>query len=168
MKITYRVSQEDYAGAMNLFLANQKPRYRRVLRVILPWMGIVLLLLEVVSLIIVPHRDLITAFAGTVMALYFIYCGFAMRLYVRRAYRKNKAFQHEISADISDNGIHIVTAISESQLKWAGFIRSTESDKFFMLYTSEVNFITFPKSAFASSDIGLFQELLRTHITATS
>jgi hypothetical protein len=168
MKIVYQVSRDDYLGAVRLFFANQKHWYRRALRLILPWMGGTLLLMEIVSEVVVPHRDLLTVVAGSLIGLYFIYCGFAVRLYFRRACEKNRVYQHDFSADISEDGIHIVTATSETQYKWASFIRYLESGRFFMLYVTDLNFITFPKRAFSPRDIEHFQELLRRHISVAS
>jgi hypothetical protein len=168
MKITYRVTREDYLSAVNLFFKNQKPRYRRVFRFILPWLGVVLLLLEIFSEFVLPHRDPVTVVAGTVMGLYFVYCGFALRFYFRRAYKKNPVYRHEFSADISDDGIHVVTATSETQYKWAGFVRYIESDNLFMLYLTDVNYVALPKHAFTPGEIETFQGLLQNHISIAS
>jgi hypothetical protein len=58
MRIVYRISEEDYVGARDLFAANEKPWYRRVSRRLLPWLGglgIVLLLLRYV--VVFPDRN---------------------------------------------------------------------------------------------------------------
>ena len=115
MRITYRVSREDYLDAMHLFFAKRRPRYKEVLRVLLPWMAGAIVLLEIISAIAVPHRDLITVVAGSLFGFYFVYCGFALPLHFRRAYKKNAMFQHDFSADISEDGIQLVTATLETQ-----------------------------------------------------
>jgi hypothetical protein len=168
MKIVYRVSQEDYLGTYRMLFANQKPWYRRVSRRLFPWMGGTLLVLEGIAQYLIPHRDLLASAAVSFFGLYFLYCGFAPNLFLRRAYKNNRVFQHDFSADISEDGIHLASVNSETRYKWSGFVRWRESDSVFMLYLSELNFVAFPKRAFAPGEIDQFKELLRFHIAVAS
>ncbi len=121
MKITYRVSKQDYLDAMRLFLAKRTPRYRTVLRKLLPWMGGILILVEVISAVVIPDRDLLTVIAGSLFGFYFVYCGFALPLQFRRTYERNAVFKDDFSADISEDGIHITSATLATQYKWSNF-----------------------------------------------
>jgi hypothetical protein len=122
MKIVYRVSEEDYVGARDLFVANEKPFYRRFSRRVMPWLGSLLLVLAIV-LVVVPQRNLSLALVNAAIGTYLLYCGFAIHRYFRRAYSKDQRFQHDFTLDASEEGIHVVTPTSESEMKWATFVR---------------------------------------------
>ena len=39
MRIVYRISEQDFMEARDLFIANEKPWYRKLSRRLLPWVG---------------------------------------------------------------------------------------------------------------------------------
>src|SRR5947207_460096 len=163
MNIVYRVSERDFADAHDLFAANE-PWYRRYSRRSLLWFGASVLAAEVYYLIVQTHRDIALVLMGPVVGFSLLYCGFALRYYFRRAYRKDHRFKHEFTADISDEGIHILTPFSDGLVKWNGFVRLLESNNIFMLFIAEWNFIVFPKRAFAGGEITEFKSLLQRKI----
>ena len=165
MRIVYRISKEDYVEAHNLFAANEKPGYRRVARRFMPWMGGFLIALITVNLITGADRDPIAYLPGFLIGFYFLYCGFALRRYFRRPYAKDKRFQHDFTADISENGVRVLTASSDAQVKWSGFVRYLESERIFMLFVSVFNFIVFPKRALSLGETDEFRELLQRNVT---
>jgi hypothetical protein len=166
MRIVYRISEQDYLAARDLFVANERPVYRRISRRLMPWIGGFLLVTQVAYAAIVPRANpALTAF-GALVGIYFLYCGFALRRYFRRSYRKDRRFEHDFTADVSDDGIHIVTTTAEAEVKWAGFVRFLESDEIFMLFHAEWIFNIFPKRAFAPGEADRFRELLRHNIHA--
>jgi YcxB-like protein len=165
MKIVYRISEQDFMDAQRLYLANLRPRYRRFVRSLMPWIGALVLIIQIAYIILVPERNLALSVIGFLIGFYLIYCGhFAIRRSVRRFYRNNLHYKHEFTADISESGVHIVTAVDDSQSKWEGFVRFLESDRIFMLFYSELTFIIFPKHAFAPGEAEQFRELLRSNI----
>lgn len=164
MKIFYRITEEDYVGAHDLFAANEMPLYRRVSRLLLPWFGAVILLIQLAYLIVVPNPNLVLLSLGFLVGIYFLYCSFALRRYFRRRFRNDRRFRHDFTADISDEGIHITSPSEDSQVKWSGFIRALESDKIFMLFHAEWIFSIFPKRAFGAGEVELFHELVRRNI----
>ena len=109
MKIVYRVSEQDFVGARKLFISNEKPWYRRFSRHVLPWIGASVLVMQVVYLVVVPHRDIGFVVIGFIVGFYLLYCGLALPRYFRRAYQKDHRFKHDFTAEISDQGIHVVT-----------------------------------------------------------
>jgi hypothetical protein len=165
MKIIYRVSEEDYVGARDLFVANEKPFYRRVSRRAMPWTGGLLLILAILFAV-GPQRNLNLALVNVAIGTYLLYCGFAIHRYFRRAYRKDQRFQYDFTLDASEEGIHVVTPTSESEMKWATFVRYLESDKIFMLFIADLLFIVVPKRAFASGEVDQFRDLLRRNLAA--
>ncbi|MBZ5721443.1 MAG: YcxB family protein [Acidobacteriia bacterium] len=164
MKIAYRISEQDYMNAHDLFVANEKPLYRRFSRRLMPWLGAFVLALQAFFLIVEPHRDLVLVVVGCLVGLLLLYLGFALRRYFRRAYQKDHRYKHDFTAEISDEGIHVVTPFSDSQLKWNSFVRFLESANIFMVFVAEWNFIVFPKRAFAPGEADQFRALLQHNI----
>jgi hypothetical protein len=114
MKIVYRVSEQDFVDARMLYVANEKPWYRRLSRRALPWIAAFVITMQVVYLVFEPHRDLGFVVIGFLVGFYFLYCGLALPRYFRRAYQKDHRFKHDFTAEISDQGIHVVTPFSEA------------------------------------------------------
>jgi YcxB-like protein len=164
MKVAYRVTEQDFIEARKLFIANEKPWYRRVSRRLLPWIGGSLLLMQVLYLIVVPHRDIGLTVIGFVVAFYLLYCGLALPRYFRRLYQKDHRFKHEFSAEISDQGIHMITQFSDGHMKWNGFVRFLESNNIFMVFVAQWNFVIFPKRAFAPGEADEFRATLQRNI----
>lgn len=133
----------------------------------MPWIGGILLVTQLAYLMIVPDANRVTVGFGSAIGVYFLYCGFALRRYFRRSYRKDRRFQHDFTTDISEDGIHIAMPTAEAQLKLENFVRFLESDEIFMLFHSDLIFNILPKRAFAAAEIDLFRELLRRKITST-
>jgi len=161
--IVYRVTEEDFLAAHRLFVSNEK-WYRRWSRRMMPWEGGLLLTIGVTSLFLTQDRAL-PGFLCLVGA-FLLYCGFALRRYFRKRYRTDQRFKHDITADISEDGVHVVTAFEESQLKWNAIVRFLESDKIFMFFYSDMIFSVVPKRAFAPSEIDPFRDLLHRKILA--
>jgi hypothetical protein len=167
MKITYRITEEDYVAAYNLFIANEMPLSRRVSRMLLPWFGGALLLVQLAYWIVVPNPNPFLWGLGSLVGFYFVYCRFALRRFFVRGFRKDRRFLHDFTADISDAGVHITTVSEESDTKWAGFIRALESEKIFMLFHADWIFIIIPKRAFEPAGVEQFRELLRRNVLSS-
>jgi len=164
MKIVYRISEQDFMEARDLFIANEKPWYRKVSRRLLPWIGAFVLLMQVFYLAVVPHRDIGFTVIGFLVGFYLLYCGFALRRYFRRLYQNDHRFKHDFTAEISDQGIHVTTPFSEGLLKWNSFIRFLESEDIFMVFIAQWNFIIFPKRAFTPGEADEFRAVLQRNI----
>ena len=164
MKIVYRISEQDFMEARDLFIANEKPWYRKASRFLMPWIGGFVLLMQVLYLVVVPHRDFLFTVVCLVVGSYLLYCGFALRRYFRRLYEKDHRFKHDFTAEISDQGIQLTTPFSEGLLKWNGFIRFLESTDIFMVFIAQWNFVIFPKRAFAAGQADEFRAVLQRNI----
>jgi len=164
MKIVYHITEEDFMEAHDLFVANEK-WVRRMSRRTMPWMGGLILLLSIV--ILSPRVDLIVSVPSALMGAYFLYCGFALRRFFRKQYRKDQRYKHEITADISEDGVHVVTPSADTQLKWSAIVRFLESDKIFMFFYAEWSFSVVPKRAFAPGEIDPFRDMLHRKILAS-
>lgn len=133
----------------------------------MPWLGGFLLVLAVV-LVVVPQRNPNLALVNAAIGAYLLYCGFAIHRYFRRAYRKDQRFKHDFTLDASEEGIHVVTPTSESDMKWATFVRYLESDEIFMLFIADLLFVVVPKRAFGLGEVDEFRNLLCRKIAAKS
>ena len=102
---------------------------------------------------------LIAVFFGLIGA-YLLYCGFALRRLFRKLYRNDQRFKDEVTADISEDGVHVVTPSTDSKLIWAAIIRFLESEKIFMFFYAAWTFSVVPKRAFADGELASFRELL--------
>ena len=165
MRITYRVSEEDYLEAHNLYVANEK-WLRRWSRRLLPWEGGIFAATGFTSFFLTNDR-FVPGFL-CLMGVYCIYCGFALRRLFRKRYRTDKRFKHDFTSDLSDEGIHIVTPFEESQMKWSSIVRYLESENIFMLFYAALIFTVIPKRAFAPGEVEMFREYLRNHVQVSS
>ena len=157
MRIVYTISEEDFMGAYDLYVAGEK-WYRRWSRRMMPWEGGLFLIIGITSLVLTRDR----ALPGFLflMGAYFLYCGFALRRYFRKRYRTDQRYRHDFSAEITEEGIHFVTVFEDTQMKWGSVIRYSESDRIFMLFHSALIFTIIPKRAFGPGDADMFRELL--------
>jgi YcxB-like protein len=158
IRITYRISEDDYMDAYDLYVAHE-PWYRRVSRQVMPWLGALIIALQVAALVL-GEKDIppltITFIA---VGLYLLYCGFALRLHFKKLYQNDRRLQFGRTAEISEDGIHVVTPDSDSRMKWSSFVRILESDRVFVLFLARWSFGVVPKSAFATGEVDSFREL---------
>ncbi|PYX28929.1 MAG: hypothetical protein DMG80_15410 [Acidobacteria bacterium] len=130
----------------------------------MPWVGAFVLVTHIAVLAIVPRSEMVLVIPGLLVGCYLLYCGFAIRRHFRRLFQKDKRFQHEFNAEISDGGIQIATPFSDSSMKWATFVRFLESDQIFMVFIAEWMFLVFPKRAFVPAEAELFRAQLQHNI----
>ena len=128
----------------------------------MPWMGASIILSSIV--IFAFGRDRFEAVPLALIGVYFLYCGFALRPFFKKLYRRDPRYRHEITADITEDEVHVVTSAADTRLKWESIVRFLESDKIFMLFYSEWSFSVVPKNAFASGEVEIFRDLLRRKI----
>jgi len=81
-----------------------------------------------------------------------------------RVYEKDRRFQGQFEAEISEEGISIKSSFSDSSLYWNAFTRFLESNTIFLLYQSGQLFVLFPKRAFGLGEADQFRELARKKI----
>jgi hypothetical protein len=165
VKIVYRVTEPDFMEGYRLYVSGEKP-FRRWSRRLMPWEGGVFLAIGILSLFSTGDRVLPTVLC--LAGVYLLYCGFALKRYFRRRYRSDQRFKRDITAEISEDGIHVVTETEDSQQKWNAIVRFLESDKVFIFFYSGMIFTIVPKSAFAPADLDPFRELIRRKFPSSS
>jgi len=161
MKIVYRVTEEDFMEARDLLVKNEKWS-RRLSRRSMPWMGASIILSSIV--IFAFGKDRFEAVPFALIGVYFLYCGLALRPFFKKLYRRDPRYRHEITADITEDRVHVVTSAADTRLKWDSIVRFLESDKIFMFFYSERSFSVVPKNAFAPGEVETFRELLQRKI----
>lgn len=158
MKITYRVTEADYMDAYSLFVAHE-PWFRRTSRRVLPVLGAFVMLLPIISLAKEPHNSPGLAVITILFGAYMFYCGFALKLYFRKLHRRDRRFQHDYTAEIGEQGVHVVTSDADSRMKWSSYVRILESGRVFLLFHSQWIFSVLPKNAFGPGEMDAFREL---------
>ncbi len=163
MKITYHITREDFIDAQKLHRSKSPGALGRGIVVI----GKILAGASVVLLIALAavnkDRRLWANLAPLVilLALWLL----AMLVWVpfnwRRCYAKDRRLQDEFTTEISEEGVHMESPSFDANLKWGLFLRFLESDRVFLLYQTNRMFNLLPKSAFASTDIEEFRQLVR-------
>jgi hypothetical protein len=126
MRIVYRITEKDFMAACNLIIAVDKPLLR-----VLPWIGGYSLLAGLAYLPFAPNWLRVVVEISVFMSLSCVYVAYALRRSSRHYYQNDHRFEHDFTADISENGIHISTTTAESKLKWSAFLRFLESDQSF-------------------------------------
>ena len=87
-------------------------------------------------------------------------------IFLEETFEKDRRFQQEITAEISEDGIHFVTPNSDARTNWGLFVRYLESDKIFVLYQSNQIMNLLPKRSFGSGEVEQFHQLLQQKVSS--
>lgn len=162
MKISYRITAEIYVEAQKLHAAKGAPISQRILKFVFPPFFLL------IGAITVVWRSFAANSWG--MLMFGVFWAVLLWIYPpwqwNRMYAKDRRFQEEYTADISEEGIRFEGATSDGNLKWAHYTRFLESEKLFLLYQSAQLFNMFPKSAFALGEADQFRELLKRKLSS--
>ncbi len=166
MKISYHITREDYIDAQKLHRSKSPSAFARAIVLagkVLAGAGFSILL---VLAAVVRDRRIWSDLAPLIILL--ILWALTMLVWVpfswRRGYAKDRRLQHKITADISEDGIHLESSAFASNLKWGLYFRFLESDRVFLLYQTNRVFNIFPKAAFAPGEMEEFRRLVRRHM----
>jgi hypothetical protein len=163
MKITYHITREDFIDAQKLHRAKGPSTVVRAIRLSAKMLAVAIFLILLAWAVISGDRRLWPSLAplfilGVMWALIFwVWAPF----YWRRSYAKDRRFQHQFTADISEDGVHLESLDFDANLKWPLYVRFLESDRIFLLYQTDRMSNLFPKSALAPGEIEEFRQLLR-------
>lgn len=163
MKIVYRLCEQDFTDSSGLF-AKSGRWYRRLMRRVSPWMDGFVAIVGIVGAILTRGEGLFLLLS--VIGIYFLYRDFALQRHFRARYKTDQRYKQDFSAEISDDGIRVLTPFEDSRMKWSSIVRYLESDDIFMLFHAALIFTIIPKRAFAPGEADAFRELLRKHIQA--
>ena len=161
MRILYRISREDFIDAQKLHRSKGHGAFARAIviasKVLVVTAFLVLLILAAVT----RDRKVWSNLAPLIIlsVVWTLVMWVWLPFNWRRSYAKDRRLKHEITADISDNGIHMESSDFDSNLKWGLFTRFLESERVFLLYQTNRMFNLFPKSAFTGGEIEEFRQL---------
>lgn len=163
MNITYRITRKDFIDAQKLHRSKGPSAFVRAIRLgakaLVGAAFVILILLAAVT----RNRSLWSNMAPLIVLL--VVWSLIMWVWIplcwRRAYAKDRRLQHEFTADISEDGIHLQGSDFDANLKWPIYLRFLESDRIFLLYQTNLMFNLYPKAAFAPSEIDEFRQLVR-------
>jgi YcxB-like protein len=166
MKIVYRISEQDYMAAADLFVANQKPWYWRLLPHLMYWLGVFVVAAQTAYLVARPHHDTAVVVACYAIGVLAMCLGSPLHRYFRRSYRNDHRFKHDWTTEFSDEGVHVVTPFSDDRAKWNAFVRFLESDKVFILFIAESIWLIFPKHGFGPGEADQLRMLLQSNVVS--
>jgi hypothetical protein len=163
VKISYRITREDYIDAQKLHRSKSPGAVVRAIRLGAKVLAVAIFLILLAWVLISGDRRLWPSLAplfilGVLWALIFwVWAPF----YWRRSYAKDRRFQQQFTADISEDGVHLESVDFDANLKWSIYLRFLESDRIFLLYQTDRMFNLLPKAAFAPGEIDEFRQLAR-------
>jgi YcxB-like protein len=161
MKISYRITREDFIDAQKLHRSKGHSAVVRAIRLGAKLVAVAIFLILLAWVVISGDRGLWPSLAP--LFILGIIWAFAMWVwapfYWRRCYAKDRRLQHDFTADISEDGIHLESLDFDAKLKWALYLRFLESDRVFLLYQTNRMFNLLPKAAFGPGEIEEFRQL---------
>ena len=157
MKISYRITAETYVEAQKLHAAKGAPTSLRILKfVFLPFF------LLIGAITVVWGSFAANSWGMLMLGIFWTVLSWIYPPWQwKRMYAKDRRFQGEYTADISEEGIRSEGPTSDGNVKWGFYTRFLESDKLFLLYQSPQLFNMVPKSAFGPGEADQFRELLK-------
>jgi hypothetical protein len=82
-----------------------------------------------------------------------------------RMIKSNPSARALRTVDITDDGVHSHTELSDAHTDWKTFVGWTENDKVFAVHYSAITFAPIPKRAMTEAQQQEFRSLLQKHIT---
>jgi hypothetical protein len=166
MKITYHITREDFIDAQKLHRSKSPSAFVRAIVLI----GKILVGASVLVLIVLAAVDRDRKLWSNLAPLIILLALWSLALLVwvpfnwRRCYAKDRRLQHEFTANISEDGVHLQSSDFDANLKWSLYLRFLESDRVFLLYQTNRMFNLLPKAAFGPGEIDEFRELARRNL----
>jgi hypothetical protein len=141
MKVEYRITEDDYAKAMQLH------EWRRVLR----WpsaiaRATILILLILGAWWLPPDAAQIAAVCVVALAIAPAVRVYLVTHHARRMYRQYKGIQEPMTVELSDDGLRVGSVDGEAILPWRKILQWRQNDQFVLIYKMPMLFYLLPKS----------------------
>jgi hypothetical protein len=165
MTINFQFTLEDYQDGFRAHLRKGASLYTRWMLKIITVAGFLLVAMGIL-LVATGQRNLSTWLTPAVLGCLWIWIGTG-RNYQRVAksqFTKNPMLRQPRTVEITSDGIKTDAGVSSSDVRWEAYLRSVESDKVFLLYTSPACFVIIPKRVLQPSQTDELREVLQTHI----
>ena len=160
MKIVHDTVYRDHLSAF--YLHQRPPPIARIGGICLIIMGIFLSIHR--WTISTRHQAGDFILPGALLYL-FLYFFVFIPFQIRTTLRHNKFRQHKVTLDISNDGIHFSSDLSESSIPWNHFFKWKESTTLILLYFVDNQFAVFPKRLFADeSEWQEFRSILKSNV----
>ncbi len=160
MTFTYQIDESDFVSAGKLLLSSRKPAWwRRV------FVAVSILLLAASGSTFFYLRQF--ALAALCCALILLYAARPLLIawQYRRQFRKIPALHDSRTLTADENGVHIVSALTDGRFAWQILDRFAENERTFIL-VQQGGRVFFPisKRQMALADAEAFRALCATHI----
>jgi YcxB-like protein len=158
MNAKYRISEDDYVKAMQLFA-------KLTQRQTIIWCAIALILLAAAAFGTNSIRA--AAIGGTVTGLVFILIlkYIVNPIYTRQQYRKYKAIQDEFEIEIVDDGVYIASSSGSGKVTWNSVFTWRHDENYILIYPMPRLYYIVPKSLQADGfNIDLLMQQLTQHV----
>ena len=161
MQISYQLTAEDYRHAFYAF-RNRNSSLRLRNRIMLVVAGLCLGLLIAGTIINADTP------AGTVVVLlillYWGYCRWYAPRMIGRKMMAGPGASGARTVEISENGMHDRTEVSDSKMTWNLFVGWNENNEVFALFPSAISFLPVPKRAMTTEQQDEFRTLLQKYV----
>lgn len=158
MKIEYTLSLEEYLEAIKL---HQKRGFRSIMMAIYIMVAVIII---VISTDYSDGRAIFRNYGALFFAIsfYILLTKMISTYQSKKLYQKSETLSKETRLRVSAKGIRV--ANNEKPIPWDTFSKYKEDDKYFILYTSIVNFKIIPKAVMNKNELNEFKEALEKHI----
>ncbi len=112
-------------------------------------------------------REIIVAVTTMLLlfAVVYLLARLTQYLVIKRTWNSIRSERTGMTIETSDEGLKIITSVSESNVKWTAYTHWKESSNLFFVYISVNSSILFPKRAFVDYEqIDSFRELLNSKL----
>jgi YcxB-like protein len=162
MRVQYQLTSDDFWQS-TLVWRNARGWRKWSFRV-LPPLCVLLLMLSALGLWQSPQYR--TSLPLLILgAFYVLFIWAAPRLKARRRASLSTTRSAQ-TLEISDRGLHFLSAVEDSQVSWSAFAGWREGNSVIALFPSAQSSLPVPKRAFTEQQLAEFREMLRRNIVA--
>lgn len=93
-------------------------------------------------------------------------CGlfFLLTAWISPRYRARRMMLREVSWTLSDEGVHLASSVSTTDLRWEAFLKYRENRKVFLLFVQKGMAQFIPKRVLTTAQIDCLRMLLADHV----
>ena len=143
----YRVTEPVFVNAY-LTHCRRSSRYRSVMYVLYPILGVLFITLAVLMAVLQSREgeDWNGPVPFFLIGFLWLACFLWRPFYFKRLYRKDQRYREPIRVTVANGEMTVISATAEGKYKRGIFVRALETDDLILLYHSPVMFSFVPKS----------------------
>ena len=157
-RFQFDITPDDFREAQNQHLWNGSPHASRTRWISIGGIGLILL----GSGLIFTGRP----FGGALVLgglLFLIMQRLRIASSVRAFARDHEKYRN-LQAEISEDGLRVITDIGQRSWKWLELKQALESENLFMIYLDDKSFFAIPKRGMNTQQVSELRELMRSHL----